>query len=56
MSGCSVGVVEAQPVGRDERAGLLHGRAEDVLQRLVQQVRGGVVRGRVEAPAPAPSP
>ena len=35
--------VEAQPVGRDERARLLHVRAEHLAQRPVQQVRAGVV-------------
>ena len=30
-------------VGRDERAGLLHVRAENIAQRGVHQVRGGVV-------------
>ncbi len=35
--------IEAQMVGRDERAGLLHVRAENIAQRGVHQVRGGVV-------------
>ncbi len=35
--------IEAQMIGRDERAGLLHVRAENVAQRGVQQVRRGVV-------------
>ena len=35
--------VESQPIGRDERAGLLHVRPEHLAQRGVQQVRGGVI-------------
>ena len=35
--------VEAQVIGRDERAGLLHVRAENVAQRGVHQVRRGVI-------------
>ena len=35
--------VEAQPVGRDHRAGLLHVRAEHLAQRPVQHVRRGVI-------------
>ena len=35
--------VEAQPVGRDQRAGLLDVVAEHLAQRVVQQVGGGVV-------------
>ena len=38
--------VEAQPIGRDERAGLFDVRAEHVAQRGMQQVRGGVVAAR----------
>ena len=45
-----VGEVEAQPVGRDERPGLLDVVAEHLAQRVVQQVGGGVVApGRVAA-------
>ena len=35
--------IEAQVIGRDERAGLFHVRAENIAQRGVHQVRGGVV-------------
>ena len=35
--------VEAQPIGRHHRAGLLHVRAEHLAQRPVQDVGGGVV-------------
>ena len=35
--------IEAQVIGRDERAGLLHVRAENVAQGGVHQVRRGVV-------------
>ena len=35
--------VEAQPIRRDQRAGLLHVRAEHLPQRRVQEVRGRVV-------------
>ena len=38
--------VETQAVGRDERARLLHVRAEHLAQRRVQQVRGRVVAPR----------
>ena len=38
-----VAEVEAEPVGRDQRARLLHVRAEHLAQRPVQDVRGGVV-------------
>ena len=38
--------VEAQPIRRDERAGLAHVRAQPLAQRGVQQVRGGVVAAR----------
>ena len=43
VDGGEVREVEAQVVGRDERAGLLHVRAEDIAQRGVHQVRRGVV-------------
>ena len=43
IDGGEVREIEAQAVGRDERAGLLHVRAENVAQRGVHQVRGGVV-------------
>ena len=42
-------VVEAQPVGSHERAGLTDVVAEHDAQRVVQQVRGGVVAGRLVA-------
>ena len=46
--GAEVHEVEAQPIGRDERARLLDVRAEHLPQRRVQQVRGRVVAaGRV---------
>ena len=35
--------VEAQPVGRDQRALLRHVIAQHLAQRLVQQMRGGMV-------------
>ena len=38
--------VEAQAIGRDQRARLLHVRAEHLAQRRVQQVRRGVVAPR----------
>ena len=38
--------VEAQPIGRDERAGLLDVRAEHLAQRRVQQVRRRVIAPR----------
>ena len=41
--GLRVMEVEPQPVGRDERAGLLGVPAEHFAQRVVHQVRGGVV-------------
>ena len=43
VDGCEVREIEAQMIGRDERAGLLHVRAENVAQRGVHQVRRGVV-------------
>ncbi len=43
IDGGEVRKIEAQVIGRDERAGLLHVRAEDVAQRGVHQVRGRVV-------------
>ncbi len=43
-----VRVVEPQTIGSNERAGLLHCWTEDVLEGLVQQVRGRVVGRRVE--------
>ena len=43
IDGGEVREIEAQMIGRDERAGLLHVRAENVAQRGVHQVRGGVV-------------
>ena len=43
--------VEAQPVGRDERARLVHVLAEHLAQRGVQQVRGRVVALGVAARA-----
>ena len=43
IDGGEVRKVEAQMIGRDERAGLLHVRAEDVAQRGVHQVRRRVV-------------
>ena len=39
VTGLEVREVEAQPVGRDQRALLLHVRAEHLAQRRVQQVR-----------------
>ena len=42
--------VEAQPIRPDPAAGLLGLLAEDVAQRAMQQVRGGVVAGRRPAP------
>ena len=42
--------VEAQVVGRHERAGLAGPLADDVAQRAVEQVRAGVVAHRVGAP------
>ena len=42
--------VEAQVVGRDQRAGLAGALADDVPQRPVEQVRAGVVAHRVGAP------
>jgi hypothetical protein len=44
-SGLEVGEVEAQLVGRDQRALLRDMRAEHLAQRGVQQMRGGVVEG-----------
>ena len=44
--------VEAQLVGPDRRACLLHVLAEHLPQALVQQMRAGVVRLRREADAP----
>ena len=41
--------VEAQPVGRDQRALLRDVRAQHLAQRLVQQVGGGVVGARGRA-------
>ena len=41
--GSVVAEVEAEPVGRDERARLLHVRPQHLSQRPVQQVGGGVV-------------
>ena len=43
IDGGEVREIEAQVVGRDERAGLLHVRAENIAQRGVHQVRRGVV-------------
>ena len=43
VHGCEVRKIEAQMIGRDERAGLLHVRAENIAQRGVHQVRRGVV-------------
>ena len=43
IDGGEVREIEAQVVGRDERAGLLYVRAEDIAQSGVHQVRGGVV-------------
>jgi hypothetical protein len=46
--GREVREVEAQPIGRDQRAGLLDVRAEHLPQRRVQQVRRGVIApGRI---------
>ena len=45
-----MGEVEAQPVGRHQRSGLLHVRAEDRAQGVVQQVGGGVVAAHGVAP------
>ena len=42
--------VEAQPVGRHQRALLRHVGAEHLAQRLVQEVGGGVVGARGRAP------
>ena len=48
VTGVVVGEVEAQPVGRDERAGLLDVLAEHLAQGVVQEVGGRVVAaGRV---------
>ena len=47
-----VGEVEAQLVGTNRRARLLHVVAEDVAQRLVEEVRRRVVRHRREADLP----
>ena len=44
--------VEAELVRADGRAGLAHVIAERFLERLVQKVRGGVVRHRREAVCP----
>ena len=44
--GREVHEVEAQPVRRDQRAGLLDVRAEHLAQRRVQQVRRGVIAAR----------
>ena len=44
-----LGVVEAQVVGRDERAGLADVLAEHVAEGGMEQVGGGVVAGRVGA-------
>ena len=43
VTGVVVREVEAQPVGRDQRAGLLDVLAEHLAQGVVQQVGGGVV-------------
>ena len=43
VHGGEVRKIEAQMIGRDERAGLLHVRAENIAQRGVHQVRGRVV-------------
>ena len=42
--------VETQPVGRDERARLVHALAEHLAQRRVQQVRRRVIALRVAPP------
>ena len=44
--GCEVREVEAQAIGRDERALLLHVRAEHLPQRRVEQMRRGVIAAR----------
>ena len=49
----SVREVEAELVRADGRAGLQHVLAEHVAQRLVEQMRSGVVRHRREADVPA---
>ena len=38
--------IEAQAIGRDQRAFLDHVRAEDLAQRRVQQVRRGMIEHR----------
>ena len=48
--GVVVAEVEAEPVGADHRAGLLHVLAEHLAQRVVQQVGGGVVAADRGAP------
>ena len=44
-----MGEIETQAIGRDQRAGLLHVRAENIAQRGVHQVRAGVVALDVRA-------
>ena len=46
----AVGEVEAQALGRDQRAGLMHVRAQAIAQRGVQHVRARVVAHDVPAP------
>ena len=43
IDGGEVREIEAQMIGRDERAGLLHVRAENIAQRGVHQVRRSVI-------------
>ena len=53
--GREVGVVEPEPVGGDERTGLLHVVPQNLAQRGVQEVGGGVVELGV-APPPGVDP
>ena len=44
--------IEAQAIGRDQRARLMDSGAEHVAQRVVQDVSGGVIEHRGVAPRP----
>ena len=48
--GLKVREVEAQPIGRHQRAFLLHVSAEHLAQRRMQQMRGGMIQYRGGAP------
>ena len=44
-----IGVIESQPVGSDQRSRLLDRFAENIFQRFVKKMRGGVIRSRIQA-------